>query len=146
MSLSETAIPQPKNFVLRITREEWLRRVFRIKKYYPGVPRRWEKGSMVFFARKSEVGDSLIGYGVIEEFVKKDGLSDKERLECEIMNWKGAIVFKDIYMFEPPVPIKETPLANLKARGKYLHSLQLTESQVAEIMEIVERISSMKKV
>lgn len=78
--------------------------------------------------------------------MERDDLSDKERLECEIMNWKGAIVFKEIYVFEPPVPIKETPLANLKAKGKYLHGLQLTGSQVAEILEIAEKISSVKKV
>lgn len=144
--LNEQGILQPKNFILRITREEWLKRVFRLKKYYPGVPRRWGKGDIIFFARKSDFGDSLIGYGIVEGFVKKDDLSDKERLECEIMNWKGAIVFRELYRFEPPIPIKETFLANQKAKGKYLHGLQLTVEQAAEILEIAEKISNVKKV
>lgn len=144
--MSETTIHKPRNFILRITKEEWLKRVFGIKKYYPGVPRNWEKGGIIFFARKSEVGDSFIGYGIIEEFVRRDDLSGKERLECEIMNWKGAIVFKEIYKFEPPIPIKETSLASLKAKGKYLHGLQLTEDQTAEIFEIAEKTSNVKKV
>lgn len=140
------AATKPRNFILRITKEEWLKRVFGIKKYYPGVPRNWERGGIIFFARKSEVGDSLIGYGIIEEFVRRDNLSDKERLECEIMNWKGAIIFREIYKFEPPIPIKETSLASLKAKGKYLHGLQLTEDQTTEILETAEKISSVKKV
>ncbi|MEM2273002.1 MAG: hypothetical protein QXX56_02155 [Candidatus Bathyarchaeia archaeon] len=144
--MSEQDISQPKNFILRITREKWLKRVFRIKKYYPGVPRHWEKGGIIFFARKSDAGDSIIGYGVVEEFVKKDDLSDKERIECEIMNWRGAIIFRELYMFEPPVPIKETFLAAMKAKGKYLHGLQLTEAQTAKILEVAEKISNAKRV
>lgn len=146
MNSLESATPKPKNFILRITREDWLKRVFILKKYYPGVPRCWEKGGLVFFARKSEAGDSLIGYGVIEDFVRKDNLSDKERLECDIMNWKGAIIFKEIYKFEPPIPIKETFLAELKLKGKYLHGFQLTNDQVAEILEVAERISHVRRV
>lgn len=146
ITLSGAAFSKPRNFILRITKEEWLRRVFGIKRYYPGVPRIWEKDGIVFFARKSEVGDSLIGYGIIEEFVKRDNLSDKEKLECEIMNWRGAIIFKEMYKFEPPIPIKKTPLANLKVKGKYLHGFQLTEAQAAEILEIAEKISNIKRV
>lgn len=146
MSSDGSAITRPRNFILRITKEEWLKRVFKIKKYYPGVPRHWERGGIIFFARKSEVGDSLIGYGIIEDFVKRDNLSVSERLECELMNWRGAILFKEIYKFEPPIPIKETFLANLKAKGKYLHGLKLTESQVAELLEIAGKVSTVKKV
>lgn len=143
--MSKRDVTQPGNFILRITREEWLERVYRIKKYYPGVSRRWERGSIIFFARKSSVGDSFIGYGIVEEFVKKDYLSDEERLECDTMNWKGAIIFKELYRFEPPIPIKETSLASLKAKGKCLHGFSLSNEQTAEILEIAERISSTKK-
>ncbi|MEM1586390.1 MAG: hypothetical protein QXX99_04965 [Candidatus Bathyarchaeia archaeon] len=50
------------------------------------------KGDVIFLARKSDLGDSLIGYGVVEEFVKKNDLSDKERLECELMNWRQGTI------------------------------------------------------
>lgn len=145
MSLSEASI-SPRGFILRITREDWLKRVFSIRKYYPGVSRRWERDDIIFFARKSDVGDSLIGYGIVEKFVKKDNLSDKEKAECEIMNWRGAIIFKEIYKFEPPIPIRETSLVDLKVKGKYLHGLRLTEDQVAEIFRIAGKLSAIKEV
>lgn len=137
---------QPKNFILRVSREEWVRQVFTIKKYYPGVPRRWEEGGVILLARRSGVGDSLIGYGIVKNFVGKDYLSDKERLECERMGWRGAIIFEEMYRFEPPLPLKETFLAGLRAKGKLLHGYPLTDNQVAEILEAAKNMCSIVKV
>lgn len=135
-----------KNFILRITREEWLRQVFTIKKYYPGVPRRWEKGGLIFLARRSERGDSFVGYGVIERFIEKDNLRGAEREECERMGWRGAIIFDELYRFEPPLPLKETSLANLRAKGKYLHGYPLTEKQAADILEAASNLCNIIQV
>ncbi|MEM1544192.1 MAG: hypothetical protein QW600_03090 [Candidatus Bathyarchaeia archaeon] len=135
-----------KNFILRITREEWLRQVFTIKKYYPGVPRRWERGGLIFLARRSDRGDSFVGYGVVGRFIEKDDLKGVERQECERMRWRGVIIFDELYRFEPPLPLKETSIAGLKAKGKCLHGYPLTEEQAAEILEAASNLCSIIKV
>jgi len=136
----------PKSYVLRISREEWYRQVFSIKKYFPGVPRKWKPGGMIFLARKAEKGDSLIGYGVIGEFVKKDLLPENRRKECEKMGWKGAIVFSELYKIDPPVPIKETILGASKARGRYFHGYTLTKDQAESILRTIKEKASLQKV
>ena len=136
----------PRSYVLRITKEEWYRQVFLIKKYFPGVPRRWEPGGIIFLARKAEKGDSLIGYGVIGKFVKRDLLPEDRRKECEVMGWKGAIVFSELYKFDPPIPIKETVLGASKARGRCFHGHPLTKDHVESILKVAEEKTSLRRV
>ncbi|HIE18264.1 TPA: hypothetical protein EYP75_00915 [Candidatus Bathyarchaeota archaeon] len=136
----------PRSYILRISREEWYRQVFSIKKYFPGVPRKWESGGIIFLARKAEKADSLIGYGVIGKFVKKDLLPEDRRKECEKMGWKGAIVFSELYRIEPPVPIKETILSVAKARGRYFHGYPLTKDQAESILRTIKEKASICKV
>jgi len=135
-----------RNFILRITREEWLRQVFTIKRYYPGVPRRWEPGNRILLARKADKGDSFVGYGVVERFVRKNLLPEEDRLECEKMGWKGALVFGELYRFEPPVPMKETVLGSLGIRGRCFHGYHLTEEQLQSILSTAEEMSSFTKI
>jgi len=144
--MGKEASNSPRNYVLRISKEEWYRQVFSIKKYFPGVPRKWEPGGIIFLARKAEKGDSLIGYGVIGEFVEKDLLPEERRKECERMGWKGAIVFSELYKFDPPIPIKETVLSASKAKGRYFHGYPLTKDQVDSILRIAEEKTSLRKV
>jgi hypothetical protein len=136
----------PRSYVLRITREEWYRQVFSIKKYFPGVPRRWDAGGTIFLVRKAEKGDSLIGYGVIGGFVKKDLLPESRRKECEKMGWKGAIEFSELYRIEPPVPVKETALAAVGVSGSYLHGYVLTKKQADSILKTIKEKAALKKV
>jgi len=136
----------PRSYILRISKEEWYRQVFSIKKYFPGVPRKWTPGGIIFLARKAEKGDSLIGYGVIEKFVKRDLLPEDRRKECERMGWKGAIVFSELYKIDPPVPIKETILGAARARGRYFHGYTLTRDQVDSILRTIEEKAALRKV
>ena len=136
----------PRNYILRITREEWFRQVFSIKKYFPGVPRRWEPGGVILLVRKAEKGDSFVGYGVLGEFVKKDDLPEDKKQECEKMGWKGVLVFNKLYRFEPPLPIKETVLSGLKARGRCLHGYPLTEDQVNSILRTAKEKTVLQEV
>jgi len=136
----------PKNYVLRISKEEWYRQVFSIKKYFPGVPRKWESGGVILLLRKAERGDSIIGYGVIGKFVKRNLLPEDRRKECEKMGWKGAIIFSELYKIDPPVPIKETILDAAKARGRYFHGYPLTKDQVNSILKTVREKASLRKV
>jgi len=136
----------PRSYILRISREEWYRQVFSIKKYFPGVPRKWESGGIIFLARKTEKGDSLIGYGVVGKFVKKDLLPEDRRKECERMGWKGAIIFSELYKIDPPVPIKETILGAVKARGRCFHGYPLKKGQIDSIMRTIGEKASLRKV
>jgi len=124
----------PNSFILRITKEEWFNQVFTIKKYYPGIGRRWEHGGIILLARKSGGKDSFVGYGVLEEFVERSQLSERERTECERMGWKGVLVFNELFKFEPPLPIKETVLSGTNARGRCFHGFPLTERQLKSVL------------
>ena len=136
----------PRSYVLRITREEWYRQVFSIKRYFPGVPRRWDPGGMIFLVRKAEKGDSLIGYGVIGEFVRREYLPEARRRECEKMGWKGSIVFSELYKIEPPVPIKDTLLGASGARGRYLHGYTLTDDQADLLLRTIKERAALLRV
>ena len=124
----------PNSFILRITRDEWYRQVFTIKKYYPGIGRRWEPGGVILLARNAEKGDSFVGCGILDRFVGRDVLPEDKKRECEMMGWKGELVFSELYRFEPPLPIKQTILSVSRARGKCFHGYPLTQRQVEAIL------------
>ncbi len=134
------------SFILRITREEWFKQVFSIKKYFPGISRCWEPNGVILLVRKAENGDSFVGYGVLDEFVKREMLPNEKRAECETMGWKGALVFKELYIFNPPLKIKDTILGTSKARGKCFHGFPLTQEQVNSIFETAKEKVAINKV
>ena len=136
----------PRSFILRITREEWYRQVFTIKKYFPGITRRWGLESIILLVRKAEKGDSFVGYGILKEFIKRDQLPKEKKEECEKMGWRGVLVFKELYRFKPPLPIKETVLKGSRAKGRCFHGYPLTKEQVDAILESAEGKIGIQKV
>jgi len=136
----------PNSFILRITKEEWFNQVFTIKKYYPGIGRRWEPGGIILLARKSGNKDSFVGYGVLEKFVERSQLPEKERTECEMIGWKGVLVFNELFRFEPPLPIKETVLSETKARGRCFHGFPLTQKQLNSVLNKAREESAVLKI
>jgi hypothetical protein len=145
-ALSVAGESSPRNFILRITRDEWFRQVFSIKKYFPGIGRRWEPGGTILLIRKAEEGDSFVGYGVLDEFVRRDLLPDEKRKECEAMGWKGILVFKELYRFEPPLKIKDTIIRSSKAKGKCFHGYPLMQKQVESILQTAKEKAAINKV
>ena len=129
-------------YILRISRDEWVKQVFDLKKYYVGVRGRWEPGLTIFFARKAERGDSFLGYGLIESVQELEELSDEERNECEKWGWKHALNFKILVKFEPPLPIKETLIKDTGLWGSRLHGYRLTSEQVRSILSKAEQTCS----
>jgi len=121
-------------YILRITKDEWVKQVFGLKKYYAGVKRKWEPELTIFFARKAEKGDSFLGYGIIESVLKTEELSEEERDECEKYGWNRVINFKDVVKFDFPLPIKETVLKDVRVRGNRLHGYRLTPEQIQSIL------------
>lgn len=135
-----------QRYILRITREEWFRQVFTIKKYYPGVRRKWEPHTEILLVRNSEDGDSFVGYGTLQEYMKRDLLPDKERTLCETMGWTGALVFKELFKFDPPLLVKDTILSGGRAQGRCLHGYPLTQKQVELILNKAAELCNIQKI
>lgn len=129
-------------YILRISKEEWLRQVFDRKKYYPGLIRRWSPGMTILLARKAVKADSFIGYGVIERVQKPAEAAEDEQEYCRDNGWKQIIIFNELVQFEEPVPIKETFLRNDKRKGKYLHAALLTVEQVSSVLKMANNRAS----
>lgn len=131
---------EAEGYILRIKTEEWVNQVFDIAIYYAGVRRRWKPGQTIVFIHKTSVGDSIIGYGVIQKIYERDELSEEEKRECEKYGWTKAIEFKYVMKFEKPLPIKKTYLKDSKLRGRYFHGLKLDKEKLNSIMSQAERL------
>lgn len=131
--------PSLWGYILGIARNEWVKQVFNLKKYYVVVRGRWEPGLTIFFARKAEKGDSFLGYGFIGSVQKLEELSEEERSECEKHGWKRVLNFKSVVRFEPPLPIKETVIKDTGLWGSRLHGYRLTSAQVRSILSRAEQ-------
>ncbi|RJS88502.1 hypothetical protein CW700_07625 [Candidatus Bathyarchaeota archaeon] len=138
--MEETGLSEEEvgGYILRISREEWVRQVFEKRKYYPGIMRRWTRGMTILLARKTEEGDSFIGYGIIGRIDMPWELPEEEQEYCKEHGWKCAISFKTLVRFERPLPLKKTFLQGDRRKGRFLHGIPLTVEQVDSIIEAAE--------
>ena len=120
--------------------------MFSIKKYYPGVRRRWEPNAKILLVRNTENGDSFVGHGTLKEYVKKDKLPADEENECKSMRWTGALVFNELYKFDPPLQLKETFLSGSSVRGRCLHGYPLNERQVSLILGRAKELCTIRRI
>jgi len=125
-------------YILRIATPEWVDRVFDLAIYYTSTRRKWEAEQTIVFVHKTDMGDAIVGYGVIGNIYALDELSEEERRECQRQGWKRAIEFKYVVRFDKPLPVKETFLKGLKLRGRYLHGLPLNREQLDSIIRQAE--------
>ncbi len=126
-------------YVLRIVADYWVDHVFNMAIYYTNLRRRWKPDQTTVFVHKTESGDAVVGYGVIENVCQQNELSRDERLESE--KWKQALVLKYVIRFERPLQIKKTFLKEPKFRGRYLHGLTLDKEQLDSILSQAESLS-----
>ena len=125
-------------YILRIATKHWVNQVFSMAIYYTNMRKKWKRGQTVLFIHKTNVGDALVGYGLIEEACRKDELSDQDKHECERGRWKRAIEFRYVKEFDKPLAIKDTFLKGSKLRGRYFHGLKLGKSQLETILAQAE--------
>jgi len=123
-------------YVLRIMSDYWVDHVFNMAIYYTNLRRRWKPDQTIIFIHRTNAGDAIVGYGVIENVCEQNELSEEERLGSE--EWKEAIVFKYVVRFEKPLPVKETFLKEPKFRGRYVHGLPLSKEQLDSILKLAE--------
>ena len=95
-------------------------------------------GTPILLAKKTQVGDSFLGYGITDKVEMLWEMSAEEGHYYKENGWKVAINFKHIIKFENPVPIKMTPLKGDKRKGMFLHEVILTDDTVDIILEIAE--------
>ena len=127
-------------YVLRITSDYWVNHVFDLAIYYTNLRRKWKPDQGIIFIHKTESGDAVIGYGIIENVCMQNELPKEERFEPE--KWKEAIVFKYVIKFEKPLITKKTFLKEPKFRGRFIHGLALNKEQLDSIVSQAEAPSN----
>lgn len=127
-----------EGYILRIATKQWVNQVFNMAIYYTNMRRKWKTGQTVLFVHKTNLGDALVGYGLIEKACEKDDLSEQDKHECERGRWKRAIEFRYVKQFSKPLAIKDTFLKGSKLRGRYFHGLRLDKNQLEAILAQAE--------
>ncbi|MDH5790827.1 MAG: hypothetical protein OEZ44_01460 [Candidatus Bathyarchaeota archaeon] len=140
MNINSSAMSEGENYgyILRISTDEWVDQVYELKKYYSGVMRGWRRETPILLAKKTDVGDSFIGYGVIGKIELLWELPPEEEAYCRENNWKCALTFKALNRFEKPYPIRESLLAEDTRKGSFLHGARLKEDEVGAILDAAE--------
>ncbi|GIU71617.1 MAG: hypothetical protein KatS3mg003_1096 [Candidatus Nitrosocaldaceae archaeon] len=124
------------NYILRIAKDEWIRLVFGKKVYYTAMRRRWKPSSKILFVKRMDRGDSLIGYGIIDDIIDLDDISGKERELCLNNGWIKKLIFSKMIKFEPPILIKDTEIAEWPQKGALLHGAPITDEQLEEVIKL----------
>jgi len=125
-------------YILRISQDKWEEQVYRLSKYYSGIIRKWTVGTPILFVKKTDIGDSFIGYGITDRIEMPWELSPEEEKYVKDHGWRCALSFEPIIKFSTPLPIKDTFLADDKRKGKFLHGIIVKKSQINEVIKAVE--------
>jgi hypothetical protein len=125
-------------YILRISTDDWKDQVFELKKYYSGVMRNWKRGTKILLAKKTEEGDSFLGYGVADKVEMLWEMNPEEEQYCKENKWKCALTFKPLVTFEKPFPLKHSIMSGDKRKGMFLHGAKLHEDSVDAILEAAE--------
>jgi hypothetical protein len=125
-------------YVLRISHEDLVNQVFSLGKYYSGVIRDFKRGTPLLFAAKSEGGDSLVGYGVIDNVENLWEMLPADEDYAKEHGWKIALTLRGATRFKTPLLIKNSLLKDDKRRGAFLHGAKLSEETIDALLEQAE--------
>jgi hypothetical protein len=127
-------------YVLRISHEDLVNQVFSLGKYYSGIQRNFIRGTPLLFAAKSEGGDSLVGYGVVDKIEYLWEMTPADEDYAKEHNWKIALTLRGATKFGSPLLIKNSLLKDDKRKGAYLHGAKLSEDTIDALLEQAEEI------
>jgi len=127
-----------RGYFLRILHDEWVESVFWSYRYYTGLRRRLEGGTYVFFLKKTEAGDSIVGYGVVGETLPYERLTEAEKELCVNRGWNRCIVFEHMKRLRRPIPLKELPIDLGRGSGRLLHGRRVEGKDLQRLLEILE--------
>jgi len=126
-------------YILRITKEEWVKQVYEKKRYYAGVRRRWRPGQRVLFVHKTEEGDAFIGSAVIDAVLGLEEMSDEDRRLCEQQGWSKLLLLRNLRRFKEALRVRETPLAKRRLPPRALHGMPVTPALLRSILGRLEK-------
>jgi hypothetical protein len=133
---------EAEGYVLRIAAQEWVEPVFSIAAYYTSLPRKWKRGQAIVFLHKTDAGDAVVGYGMIQNVLEQNELSEAERKQCAMHGWKKVIEFSYVIRFDKPLLVKETFFKDTKLRGRCFHGYALSREQLKAIITQAEKQQS----
>jgi hypothetical protein len=125
--------------VLRIATDAWVAQVFNMATYYTSSSTKLKKDQTIIFIHKTDVGDSIVGYGVIQDIVDEEMLSSEEKRQCQKYGWKKAVEFSYVLRFEKPLLVKETFFKDTKLRGRCFQGFRLSKEQVNTLVSQAEK-------
>jgi hypothetical protein len=135
-----TTEDQANGYILRISNETLVNQVFSLGKYYSGIQRNFIRGTPLLFAAKTDDGDSLVGYGVVDKIEYLWEMTPEEETYAREHNWKIALTLRGATRFRTPLLIKNSLLKDDKRKGAYLHGAKLTENTIDALLEQAEEI------
>jgi hypothetical protein len=127
-------------YVLRIAHEDLVNQVFSLGKYYSGIQRNFIRGTPLLFAAKTEDGDSIVGYGVIDNVEHLWEMTPADEEYAKEHGWKIALTLRAATRFKIPLLIKNSLLKDDKRKGAFLHGAKLTEETIDGLLEQAEEI------
>jgi len=127
-------------YVLRISHEDLVNQVFSLGLYYSGVQRNFIRGTPLLFAAKTDDGDSLVGYGVVDKVKYLWEMTPADEDYAKEHNWKIALTIRAATRFRTPLLIKNSILKDDKRKGAYLHGAKLSEETIDALLEQAEEI------
>jgi hypothetical protein len=135
-----TTEDQANGYILRISNETLVNQVFSLGKYYSGIQRNFIRGTPLLFAAKTDDGDSLVGYGVVDKIEYLWEMTPAEEEYAKEHNWKIALTLRGATRFGSPLLIKNSLLKDDKRKGAYLHGAKLSEETIDALLEQAEEI------
>lgn len=132
-------------YVLRIVKPEWVDQVYSTGLYYGSIRRKFKKGDVIlFFSKVEDTGDSLIGYGVVEGFYRRNNVPKDIAKEFYEHPWNWILRFSSLTRLPKPTPwkilVKEGVIPSW-ARGMYLHGYRLSDRQVDDLQSLIAGIA-----
>src|SRR5919198_2951459 len=125
------------NYIIRITRDEVLNKIYGHRIYYIGIRRNWSKDSTLVFIKKvNSRDDAFIGTGVIDETLELDKFDSSEKKICIENNLYKKIIFGKLVRFHPAVLVKDTPIICWIQKGPLLHGHEIRDSDISKIQSL----------
>ena len=119
-SKMDTTSSSTDGYVLRFVNEDLENQAFTLSKYYSGITRNWIRGTPLLFAMKTEEGDSLVGYAVVDKIENLWEMPPEEETYAREHGWKIALTLRGATKFKVPLLIKNSLLKDDKRKGAFL--------------------------
>ena len=105
-------------YILRVSTDDWVEQIFEIKKYYSGIMRNWKRGTPILLAKKTDVGDSFLGYGITDKVEMLWEMTPEEENYCRENNWRCTLTLKPLDTLREAIPHKRDVSGRRPTQGQ----------------------------